>query len=404
MKWRERTLGQLCTLITDGKHGDCRNEAGSGYYFISCKDVKDGRINYDNAREIARGDFEETHRRTDLKPGDIVLTNSGTIGRLAIATENEMTTRTTFQKSVAVLKPLRKEITPSFLYYALEANRAKLINASGGAAQKNLLLGELRRFLVRVPPFSLQVRIGFILSAYDDLIENNRRRIQLLEQAARLLYKEWFVHLRFPGHEHVKITNGVPDGWHERSLAELADVSYGLTASASQEVVGPKFLRITDIVPQILDWDTVPFCQADAKAIERNKLAVGDVVVARTGATVGYAKYISRLPHDAVYASYLIRFRFPNRDIATLAGVFMESDAFKEYVRGHAGGAAQPNANATVLGSAKVLLPIESLQHEFGDRMAPLIRQRDVLVAQNSALTKARDLLLPRLMNGTIPV
>lgn len=227
MSWTDRDLGELCSLITDGKHGDCKNEEGSGFFFISCKDVKDGRLNYDNARQIVRTDFAETHRRTDLKPGDVLLTNSGTIGRLAIAPDDDKTERTTFQKSVAVLKPIRELITPHFLYYKLAAENTRLINSAGGAAQKNLLLGELRRFSIRIPPFAKQSSITSVLSAYDDLIENSRRRIQLLERAARLLYKEWFVHLRFPGHEHTRIIDGVPEGWEKKPLIEIADITMG---------------------------------------------------------------------------------------------------------------------------------------------------------------------------------
>ena len=187
--WSHETLGELCSLITDGKHGDCGNEDNSGYYFISCKDVKDGRINYEGARQIVHGDFAETHRRTDLKPGDILLTNSGTIGRLAIAPDNDKTSRTTFQKSVAVLKPRHEKISSHFLYYSLAAEKNRLINSAGGAAQKNLLLGELRRFSIRVPTIAVQNGIASILTAYDDLIENNRRRMILLEESARLRFR-----------------------------------------------------------------------------------------------------------------------------------------------------------------------------------------------------------------------
>ncbi len=221
MKSDKALLGELCSLITDGKHGDCQNEVDSGYYFISCKDVRDGRIHYKNARQITRSDFAETHRRTDLTAGDVVLTNSGTIGRLAVAPKDDKTTRTTFQKSVAVLKPIREKITSKYLYYCLASERTRLINSAGGAAQKNLLLGELRRFAISVPSIEIQNRIGEVLSAYDDLIENNRRRIELLELSARLLYKEWFVHLRFPGHEHTTIKNGIPDGWERVPLSEM---------------------------------------------------------------------------------------------------------------------------------------------------------------------------------------
>ena len=403
--WAEETLGELCSLITDGKHGDCRNEDDSGYYFISCKDVREGRIHYENSRQIVHGDFAETHRRTDLGPGDVLLTNSGTIGRLAIAPDDEKTQRTTFQKSVAILKPLPERITSHFLYYSLASDRARLINSAGGAAQKNLLLGELRRFPIRVPPLAEQDRIASTLSAYDDLIENNRRRIQLLEQAVRLLYREWFVQLHFPGHEHVKIKDGVPEGWEKKSLTDLADsVSYGLTASSTQEEIGPKFLRITDIVPTILNWEEVPFCEATDKEIERNRLEIGDVVVARTGATVGYAKLISHLMSKAVYASYLVRFRFRTPTNSLIAGIFMESDSYKEHVRNHAGGAAQPNANAKVLGLAILLIPPQVLQEQFSVSVTPVLNQKDALVRQNTYLAKARNLLLPRLMNGEVVV
>src|SRR5467141_1777146 len=100
--WEVRRLDQLTLYITDGKHGDCENQKNSGYYFISCKDVDGKRIHYENARQITQLDFEESHKRTRLALGDILLTNSGTIGRLAIARDPNLVPRTTFQKSVAI--------------------------------------------------------------------------------------------------------------------------------------------------------------------------------------------------------------------------------------------------------------------------------------------------------------
>jgi type I restriction enzyme S subunit len=220
-KWPYDVLGNLCNLITDGKHGDCTNEEGSGYYFISAKDVNNGRINYDNARQITESDFQETHRRTDLKSGDILLTNSGTIGRLAIASDDDRTVRTTLQKSVAVLKPKTERMLSPFLYYALSSVTDQLVSTAGGAAQKNLLLGDLKRFQIVTPPLALQREIASILSIYDDLIENNRRRMALLEDAARQVYQEWFVRLRFPGYEHTRIVDGVPEGWEKKNFGEI---------------------------------------------------------------------------------------------------------------------------------------------------------------------------------------
>lgn len=176
---------------------------------------------------------------------------------------------------------------------------------------------------VKAPDTLIQTRIADILSAYDDLMENNRRRMALLEESARLLYREWFVHLRFPGHERTRIVDGVPEGWERKALGELSErVDYGFTASADMEADGPKFLRITDIVPSTIDWSFVPHCEIHEERLPRFELAEGDIVVARTGATVGYAKRINKLHPSAVFASYLVRFRVCRSVSNLLVGVF----------------------------------------------------------------------------------
>jgi restriction endonuclease S subunit len=149
--WEKKKLGDLCHLITDGKHGDCQNEENSGYYFLSAKDIKNGTFNYEDVRQIARPDFEETHRRTDLRPGDVLITNSGTIGRMAIAPNEDRTFRTTFQKSVAIIKPISSKIDNMFCYYQLKADLTKLVNVSAGTAQKNLLIGDLKNYFISFP-------------------------------------------------------------------------------------------------------------------------------------------------------------------------------------------------------------------------------------------------------------
>lgn len=149
--WVERQLKDVCFQITDGKHGDCRNEADSGYFFLSAKDVKQDRLNYEGARQITKKDFEETHRRTRLEPGDVLITNSGTIGRTAVAPEDERTYKTTFQKSVAILKPIKELINSEFCRYSLMAHLSEMVAISAGTAQKNLLLRDLRAHRFYMP-------------------------------------------------------------------------------------------------------------------------------------------------------------------------------------------------------------------------------------------------------------
>ena len=151
---------EITTLITDGKHGDSPNELNSGYYFLSAKDVKDGKLNYDYARQITYDGFIETHKRTDLKPGDICLVNTGaTIGKIAIADDNELTERTTFQKSVAVIKMLEQFVLVHYVEMFLRGSVSHLIKTSGGSAINNLLLGDLKQLLIPLPPLAEQQRI-----------------------------------------------------------------------------------------------------------------------------------------------------------------------------------------------------------------------------------------------------
>ncbi|MCW1149142.1 restriction endonuclease subunit S [Flavobacterium lacisediminis] len=158
-KFEIRTLGDLCSLITDGKHGDSVDEINSGYYFISVKDIINGDIIYTNARQITKIDFEETHRRTDLKPGDILLTNAGTIGRMAIVKDFQETNRTTFQKSVAILKPKSDMSKTHYLYLLLKFHLNEIIELAGGSTQSNLLLGDLRNFEIKYPGFDFVTKI-----------------------------------------------------------------------------------------------------------------------------------------------------------------------------------------------------------------------------------------------------
>lgn len=149
-----------------------------------------------------------------------------------------------------------------------------------------------------------------------------------------------------------------------RDLCE--SIEYGYTASATQEPIGPRFLRITDIVPHRLDWEAVPYCEIPAKKSAKYLLATGDIVIARTGATTGWAKFIKD-PPEAVFASYLVRLRPNSRVDPRFLGSVVESKTYKTFVQQHMGGAAQPNANAQVLTSFVLPLPPSPIQRRIVD-------------------------------------
>jgi type I restriction enzyme S subunit len=165
-----------------------------------------------------------------------------------------------------------------------------------------------------------------------------------------------------------------------KSLIEICDeVDYGFTASASTEAIGPKFLRITDIVPELIDWKSVPFAEVPDRKVDKFLLRQGDIVVARTGATTGYAKYIGRVPR-AVFASYLVRFRVKPDLNSRYVGYVVTSPEYKRWVSAQIGGTAQPNASAPLLGNYPVPVP----RYEAQCRIADILSAYDDLIEVNT--------------------
>ena len=159
-------------------------------------------------------------------------------------------------------------------------------------------------------------------------------------------------------------------------LRDICDaVEYGYTASSSAEPIGPRFLRITDIVPDRLDWHGVPFCAIDPNKLIKHRLRNGDIVIARTGATTGWAKYIAN-PPEAVFASYLVRIQPAKSVDSRYVGFVIESQVYKDFIQQHMGGAAQPNANAQVLTSFELPLPPLPIQR----RIAGILSAYDELI------------------------
>ncbi|MFN8398913.1 MAG: N-6 DNA methylase [Anaerolineales bacterium] len=184
-EWISVRLEEVCENITDGKHGDCEDQSNSGYYFISAKDIKNGLIDYSDVRQITKADFEDTHRRTRFELGDILLSNSGSIGKMAVAIDIEKTPRTTFQKSVAILKPKQDLVTSYYLFYFLQSKNSELNSVSDGSSQKNLLLRDIRAFEIPLPPLEVQREIVTRIERERSIVEGNRELIRIYEEKVK---------------------------------------------------------------------------------------------------------------------------------------------------------------------------------------------------------------------------
>ena len=376
----------------------------SGIPVINVKNIGYGDIRGDDFDFVDEKTAHRLHVHR-LKTGDIVFGRKGSADRHALigpAGDGWL------QGSDCMrLRLNSKRVTSRFLsYYFCTSGHKYWMEAvcAFGATMSTLNQGIVRRISLCLPPIDVQHRITAILSAYDEQIENNKRRIGLLEKMAEEIYREWFVRLRFPGHEKVKKVKGVPEGWEVKKLGELTRTQYGYTASADMEEQGPKFLRITDIVPAAIDWELVPRCKIEEKDEDKYLLHEGDIVVARTGATVGYAKRINKLHPKVVFASYLVRLVPKRKSDAIFLGLSVERSAFKDFIWMFVTGAAQPQANATTMALFPVLYPPEPLLNEFNRIAEPMLDEKELLLNQIAALSRARDLLLPRLISGKLSV
>lgn len=395
----KRTLQELCLNITDGKHGDCENEENSGYYFISCKDIFDGQINYKNARQITKADFEETHKRTMLEVDDILLTNSGTIGRMAFVTDREATTKTTFQKSVAIIKPDKQKVLPRYLYYQLQNCVPQFINSSNGSAQKNLLLSTMRTFQIEIEENrEKQEKIANTLSAYDDLIENNQKQIKLLEEAAQRLYKEWFVDLRFPGHENTKIVDGVPEGWSKSTVGNICKLRKVVITpdkiESNTPYIGLEHMPRNDIC--LSTW-------GKSEEINSNKFIYlkKDVLF---GKIRPYFHKVGFALNDGITSTDTM-VMVADQNLWGLLLVTVSSDAFVDFsYQNCKEGAKMPRADWKQMEKYAIMIADQATQKLFEQEILVITNKISALAFQCRSLREARDRMLPKLMGGEVKV
>ncbi len=394
-------MDEITRLVTDGKHGDCSDEHGSGYFFLSSKDLRDGRLQYDSAREIARDDFLETHRRTNLEPGDILLTNCGaSIGRVGLAHDDPRIFRTTFQKSISVIKANPALVDNKYLYYFLHSNSNLLIKLADGTAQPNLLIRDLKRIEVPLPDLSEQREIAEVLSAYDQLIELNKRRIEVLEAIALTLYREWFELFRFTNSKNYgfrQTTFGrIPSGWELLPMKALGRIVLGGTPSRAVKAYWENGtipwlksgklneLRVTEGTELI----TIDGLRNSAAKIMPPKT----VLIAITGAIL-----ISFLEVEACANQSVVGIHNLERIGPEYLHLFLKKNI--ALLESKMSGSAQQHINKEIVEQTLVLVPDPLTAQKTNTFLSGLYEEIVVLLRYNAALDNTRRLLVARLLS-----
>ncbi|MGB5096758.1 MAG: restriction endonuclease subunit S [Porticoccaceae bacterium] len=407
--WRETTLGEVCDevngIIQTGPFGSQLHQSDYsevGIPVVMPKDIIEGRIASDTVARVSTEHVERLSRHR-LRSGDIVYGRRGDIGRQALIRPEQAgwmcgtgCLRLSFSDKV---------LDPLFLHYYLRQDDVVswITNQAVGATMPNLNTGILRSVPVRFPPLPIQQRIAGILSAYDELIENSQRRIRILESMARALYREWFVHFRFPGFEnHPRVASPlgeIPQGWEVKKLSAVAEVNRAqVNARSAPEVL--HYIDISSVSPGQIDSITT-YAFADAPGRARRIVQHGDVLWSCVRPNRRSHAQVMRPEPDTI-ASTGFAVLTATKVPFTFLYFATTTDDFVAFLTNNATGAAYPAVSGSTFEKADLLIPPVPLLNKFGAMTIPMAEQIHALHRKIQNLRRTRDLLLPRLLSGQV--
>lgn len=307
-----------------------------------------------------------------------------------------------------------RRIDKSFLYYLLNTHnyRAQVRGSASGATVRHTAPGRIKECKVKVPrDVTYQRKVGEMLSAYDGLIQINQRRIELLEEATRQLYREWFVRLRFPGHEHSRLVNGLPEGWRSAPLSEITSkIGSGSTprgGEASYQADGITLIRSLNVYDDRFNDDGLAFIsESQADALASVTVEPRDILLNITGASVARCCMAPERYLPARVNQHVMIIRVdPDKADPFFVHAAINSDERKRQLLSYSKkGSTREALTKDMIGGFEITLASDALTDQFSQFADESFRQREILALQNQKLTAALDLLLPRLMSGEIAV
>ncbi|MCP4487455.1 MAG: restriction endonuclease subunit S [Gammaproteobacteria bacterium] len=384
MNWGSVPLSSLTSKIGSGStpRGGDSVYISEGTALIRSQNVYNNEFSMDGLVYID-GKIADRMKGVTVEKSDVLINITGdSVARCCIVHDSLLPARV--NQHVAILRTNPKKLLSHYLafYMVSPYMQAKLLSWAGtGGTRKALTKCMLEGFEIPLPPTDVQSRIVNSVKTYNDLIENNRRRIQLLEESARLLYQEWFVHLRFPGHEQVEITDGVPEGWVKEPLENLLVLQRGFDLPISKRIDGK-----------------IPiYASTGINGFHNVAKVKGPGVVTGRSGSLGTVMYVAKDYWPLNTTLWVKEFKKASPIFATYLLRAMK-------LEGYNGGAAVPTLNRNDVHKVDVLCPESKLMNEFEVQVENIFKQIDKLKEYNEKLAQARDLLLPKLMNGDLVV
>ena len=400
MKWNNVKLEDVCLSITDGDHQSLPL-AKTGIPFIVIADINsNNRIEFEKARYVPIDYYDKLDEKRKPQRGDVLLTVKGSFGiPVYIADDAPFV----FQRDIAILK-CNEKINSKFLFYYMK-NREFYLYADSiaiGAAQRALTLKALKNTIIKLPPLEVQNRIVGLLSPYDDLIENSQKQIKLLEEAAQRLYKEWFVDLRFPGHETTPIVDGVPEGWVDRKFSDVVSIMSGGTPKTDNKEYYDgiiPFYTPKDSDGAFFAFDTIThISQSGMEHCNSQLYPAGTVIITARG-TVGKTTILA-VPMAMNQSCYALKCD----DLNSPYYLFFALNREVEKLKTMANGGVFNTIIVKTFEQISLMVPPKDVLESFEVVVSPFMEQIKSRMRQIELLRETRDRLLPKLMNGEIEV
>ena len=400
MSWNKVPIKTICKGIYDGPHAT-PPESSSGAVFLGIPNFINGQLDLSNIRYISEQDLPKWTKRVTPQPNDIVFSYEATLNLYAIIPKGFWGC---LGRRMALIRVDERQADYKFLYYYFYSTAWRSViqeHTVTGATVDRIPLVSFPDFLVELPDLPTQRRIASILSAYDDLIENNRRQIKLLEEAAQRLYREWFVELRFPGHESVKVVDGVPEGWMKGTVDNIVKLLSGYPFKSSEYVSSGKYRLIT--IKNVKDGEFSPdnvdyIDQLPDKVPSHCILTEGDILLSLTG-NIGRVCIVNGY-------NYLLNQRVAKLQTLHPAYAYcmFRSKEMLNKMTALSNGVAQQNLSPIRAEKIRILIPSSNLLFQFKNIVEPIISQIILLNNQITFACEARDRLLPELMDGEMEV
>lgn len=395
MSWEKMKLIDCCVSIADGDHQP-PPKSETGIPFVTIANIVNNQFDFTNSMFVPNYYYEKLDNKRKAQKGDILYSVVGSFGIPVFIKDDKPFV---FQRHIAILRP-NGNVDARFLYYTMLSRDfyMKADAAAIGAAQRTVSLTALRNIEITVPPIETQRRIADILSAYDDLIENNQKQIKLLEEAAQRLYKEWFVDLRFPGHEHSTIVDGVPEGWEICTLNDVIefDPKVRLEKDRVKQFVPMSALSTSSMV---LDMKEISETTSNAGSKFQN----GDTLLARITPCLenGKTAFVHGLESNegAIGSTEYIVMR-SKRLNPYMVYLLSRTNEFRQYaINSMSGSDGRQRVKAEQIKMLVHLLPPTGVIQRFEQIVSPMFETVFSLNKQIFAATQARDRLLPKLMS-----